>query len=68
MIGLEPIKYKRFILFAYDDYYPSGGFFDCRGSYGSSIEARVRFVELDSDYGHVFDRLAGEIVCELKRE
>jgi hypothetical protein len=58
---------KRFMLFAYCDYYPSGGMSDANESYNSLAEAKEAIIkgslnELDSCY--VYDRIEGLTVFE----
>lgn len=46
---------KRFILFAGDDYYPSGGWKDFRGDFNSRDEARDEAIRLRCDWYHIVD-------------
>lgn len=54
---MEP--YKRFMLFAYDNYYPSGGQTDVLGSFDTLEEARNRTYAKEYQYFEIFDRIEG---------
>jgi hypothetical protein len=59
---------KRFLLFAGSNYYPSGGWFDFRGSFDSIAEG-VTFTEEITfskrfDWYHIIDSVTGEFVRE----
>lgn len=58
---------KRYWLFAYPDYYPSGGMGDCRGDF-ETIEEAMQYAtdnELNClDNCDVIDSQTGEIVAE----
>ena len=59
-------KYKRFLVFGYDTYYPGGGLSDCFGSF-DTIEEAINAINNDkSDYHDVFDRIEGIAVSNLK--
>lgn len=56
---------KRFILFAFEHYYPAGGLNDARGSYDTVEEATKVFDKGDEDGytwdgGHIFDTKTGK--------
>jgi len=60
-------KDKRFLLFAYNDYYPSGGMSDANESYNSLAEAKEAIIKdsLDKlDHCYVYDRIEGLTVFE----
>lgn len=46
---------KRYLLFAFDGYYPEGGWSDYRGDYDTLREAEVAGSELRYNYWHVID-------------
>ena len=50
---------KRYILFGYDNYYPTGGFNDVIGSYDTKEEYRDKMEESKYENYQVFD-------CDLK--
>lgn len=56
----EP-QYKRFLLFSFADYYPSGGLGDLIGEYDTAEESLVGASEKSlSEYAYIFD-------CEERR-
>jgi hypothetical protein len=54
------MKYKKYIVFAYEQYYPSGGMGDIVGSFDTIEEARER--GSDNDYCDIVDRDTWEII------
>ena len=49
---------KRYMVFAFDTYYPSGGIGDLRGSYATKQEAYTEFcIALDdgNKHAHIWD-------------
>lgn len=48
---------KRYLVFAYDVYYPSGGWNDFQGSFGTLEEAREKAQELkeQNDFVEIID-------------
>lgn len=65
--------YKRFMVFSFPEYYPSGGLGDCAGSYDTIDEANTaikeaqehlsaRTIFISSDGHYIFDREEGEVV------
>lgn len=55
---------KRFIVFAHDQYYPSGGWADSRDSFDTLEEALDYILKIDKDfdYTEVIDTQTGEVV------
>ena len=53
---------KRFLLFAFDTYYPCGGIFDMVDSFDTLEEARSASEKLRRDCSHIYDRVVGEEV------
>lgn len=56
--------YKHYMVFAYDQYYPSGGLSDCEASF-DDLEAAKTYAEQNKSkwrYVKIFDRFAGEEV------
>ena len=52
-----------FLVFAGDNYYPSGGWDDCKGSCGTLVEALRYAANLSSiDWWHIVDTSTLEIV------
>lgn len=59
---------KRFIVFRYDCYYPSGGMNDVVKDFDEATDA-IHYLENtrnDYDYSQVFDRLSGKIIHKVK--
>lgn len=61
---------KRFLVFAYDAYYPSGGWNDYQGSFETLAEVRKHIAEVNEetsapDYFNVVDAHTGKAVKEL---
>lgn len=46
---------KRFLLFTYDDYYPSGARGDLYGDFDSLEEAIANLPDSDADYADILD-------------
>jgi len=64
-------KYKKYILFQFDDYYPAGGVGDIAESFDTIDEAR-EYLKRDGvlfyDYEELVDRDTWEVVeCELRK-
>ena len=58
-------KYKKYILFQFDDYYPSGGLWDIKGSFDTIEEAKDNWSCRPSyDQSEIVDRDTWEIVWE----
>lgn len=53
---------KRYWLFQYDNYYPSGGFNDFIGSYGTIEECKSAIQENWRVLGHIFDSQEQKII------
>lgn len=58
-------KDKRFLLFVFDDYYPSGAMEDLENSYDTLEEAKIGMVSTSGDYKYIYDRVEGYI-CHTK--
>ena len=54
--------FRRFIVFAYGQYYPRGGMADVVASFDSFEEAKSYAKTLNEDYVEILDCLIGEIV------
>lgn len=54
-----PHRFKRFILFGWDSYYPAGGLGDARGSFDTEEEARRAMVHVACDGYELLDRVEG---------
>jgi len=60
---------KRYLLFGYDQYYPSGGWTDYKGSFDSieeckeMIESRNLGYMSKCDYWDIVDRDTEEVIC-----
>jgi hypothetical protein len=59
---------KRFFLFAFDTYYPRGGWDDFRDSYETKEEAVIAAANAKCDWWQVVDSEAGDIVCSGRRD
>lgn len=53
---------NRFLLFAGDTYYPSGGWNDLEGNFETLERAEAAAEELDPDWWHIVDLETGEKV------
>lgn len=53
------MKYKRFMVFTYDNYYPSGGLCDCCESFDKIEDAFELLNRNVYDHIEVFDRIEG---------
>jgi hypothetical protein len=56
---------KRYLLFDYDDYYPSGGWHDFRQSFDSVVEAEAYWLAHPEDHcsnPQLVDGLSGEVI------
>ena len=55
---------ERYLLFAWDQYYPMGGFNDLVGDYESEELAREQWEikKSHSDYGQIVDTATGSII------
>lgn len=58
------MKYKKYILFQYHQYYPGGGLGDITDSFDTLEEARTKAVEKYYDYNEIVDRDTWEVVWE----
>lgn len=56
---LEDCVLKRFLVFAYDSYYPNGGWNDFKGSFDTLNEAQS-FDVSQYDYTHIVDTQTGK--------
>jgi hypothetical protein len=60
---------KRFMVFSFPEYYPSGGLSDVIGDYDTIEEAKEAIekgdIFISSDFCYVFDREIGEQVFNL---
>lgn len=56
---------KRYIVFAYDAYYPSGGVGDIVGDTDNIEECKKIFESAQCELGQVLDTLTGETVLEF---
>ena len=57
---------KKFLLFAGDEYYPRGGFYDFRMSFNSISEAKDHMLKNNEsfDWWHIIDSTTMEVVDE----
>lgn len=55
------MRYKKYILFKYDQYYPSGGMCDIHDSYNTINEAHNN-IDIRDDYFEIVDRDTWEII------
>lgn len=53
---------KRYWLFTFPNYYPSGGFLDFKGDFDSREDCDKAFLERDDIFGHVFDSVSKEVI------
>jgi len=52
---------ERYLLFAFSQYYPRGGFHDLVGSYATKEEALEVWGDGIDDWGHIVDFNTGEV-------
>lgn len=57
-------KFKRYMVFAYAQYYPGGGMGDVDNSFDNEKEAMAWAKKLECDYVEVFDREEGVVIWE----
>ena len=55
---------KRYLLFAYDEYYPSGGWYDFRGSFDSIEEAKKFCDRVNRDWAEIVDSQEGKVLLD----
>lgn len=55
---------KRYLLFAFNDYYPAGGWDDFVESFDTIDEAKSMFMTTNKDLGHIFDGDIGRVIVE----
>jgi hypothetical protein len=57
---------KRFLLFAFNQYYPAGGMGDCEGDYDTFDEAKAdcekRELKSNYEYVYIFDIMTGDLM------
>ena len=58
------MKYKKYIVFRYNSYYPSGALDDIAGSFDTLEEAKKLANKDYSEFGEVVDRDTWETVYE----
>ena len=57
LMSEDPKKYKKYILFAFESYYPSGGIGDVVGSYDTPEDAAEAYRDFDRyDDCEIIDR------------
>jgi hypothetical protein len=59
---------KPYLLFAGDNYYPSGGWDDFAGEFDSADDAIAAFSQKTHDWGHVVSRATNQIVRWVSRD
>lgn len=61
------MQVKRFLVFSFDSYYPSGGWNDFKGSYDTLEEAEYAMNEKPKlgyyDNNHIVDSTTGKVVA-----
>ncbi len=62
--------YKKFIVFSFPEYYPSGGMGDVTAEYDNLEEAKNHFKKINnvSDFNYVIDRDTWECVYDLDED
>ena len=58
---------KRFLVFAGDESYPSGGWKDFKGSFDTDVEYLQHLVGMRFDWCHVIEATTGATVFESKK-
>jgi len=59
---------KRYLLFAFDHYYPAGGWSDFRGSFSSLRYAKATVIGMNTDRWQIVDSHTMAIVEEFRRD
>jgi hypothetical protein len=61
-------EYKRYMAFAFPEYYPSGGISDCDLSFDSKDEAMnwLGTIGYEHDTAYIFDRVDGRIIAVVE--
>ena len=63
MADMDAVKLKRFLLFAGDNYYPTGGWRDFYSAHDTLDDAVLEAANLQAiDWWHVIDSTSGEEV------
>jgi hypothetical protein len=59
---------KRYLLFSFDHYYPSGGWYDFDSSSDSYQELVDKAKELNQEYWHIVDTETGDVTwkCQFR--
>lgn len=57
---------NRYLLFAYNSYYPSGGMDDCVFMSNDWDEVKEKWKKLDQEHAHVYDCQNGRQYSELE--
>ena len=57
-------KDKRYIVFTFEGYYPSGGMNDSSGSFDSIEECKEHIKKQEYSYNQIYDRVEGVLVFE----
>ena len=59
---------KRYLLFGFDTYYPSGGWNDFLADFDTTEEAIEYALTMRRDWFHVIDGTTGQIAKEVARK
>lgn len=59
---------NRYWLFAFENYYPSGGMLDYKGSFNSFEQCKKEFVKSGLCFGHIFDSEFEKIIHDFYDE
>lgn len=57
-------KHKRYIVFSFGSYYPSGGIHDCIGSFDSVEECEEAIKKERETWNQIYDRVEGVLVLD----
>ena len=57
-------RYKRFMVFAYDQFYPGGGTTDCNDSFDTLAEAIAAAENMRDDFKEILDLDERQVVWE----
>lgn len=61
-------KFKRYLVFGYEQYHPQGGLDDCLKDFDDFEEAKNAAKDGSHEFGYVFDRRTGFVVYDLDEE
>jgi hypothetical protein len=52
---MENMEFKRYLVFGFDEFYPSGGMTDCHGRFYTFDGAKRCLLTINYDAGYIYD-------------